>query len=229
MGTSTPIRPAPDGPLARAVHDMRGPLTVIRGLCDILERGEPCGDRRRRLRAIDAEALRLVDALDGLLAPGPAPHGPLDLAGLAAAAVERHRWAASGRAVRLTLRAPDRPMVAGDAAAIARAIDNLIGNALRHCAAAGRVRVLVSVRGRWAHLCVRDDGAGVPEADREAIFLPGHRGSAPRGPGRGLGLAIARDIALAHGGGLTLDRVGAGASFRMALPCAEAADEPGVA
>ena len=68
------------------------------------------------------------------------------------------------------------------------------------------------------HLTVRDDGAGVPDADRETIFIAGERGSAPRGPGQGLGLSIAREIAAAHGGTLTLDRLGPGASFRLVLP-----------
>lgn len=228
MSTTAPLPgPAVDGSLARAVHDLRGPLTVIRGLCDMLERGEPSADRRRRLRAIDTEAVRIADALEGLLVPveAPAARAPVDLAALAARAVERHRWAAGARPARLILSASDRPVIAADPRAVTRALDNLIGNALRHCRTGGRVTVRVGARGPWAHLCVSDDGPGVPEQDREAIFRPGCRGSAPRGHGQGLGLAIARDIAEAHGGRLHLDRSAVGATFRLILPCAGTAAE----
>lgn len=205
--------------LARAVHDMRGPLTVIRGLCEVLGRDRPAPEVRRGLRAIAGEAVRLSSALDGLVAAGPPSLGAVDIARLAAASAERHRWLADERAVRVSVRAAARPSVAGDADQLTRAVDNLLRNAVRHCCDGGRVRLGVSVRAGWVHLCVRDDGPGVSEVDRERIFAPGERGSTPRGRGEGLGLAIARDIAVAHGGGLTLDRLGApGASFRMVLP-----------
>lgn len=205
--------------LARAVHDMRGPLTVISGLCETLGRDRPQVDVRRGLRTIAAETLRLSTALDGLVGAGPPGVGAVDIARLAAASAERHRWLADERAVRISVRASAHPSVAGDADHLTRAIDNLIRNALRHCSEGGRVRISVTLRAGWVHLCVRDDGAGVAEVDRERIFTAGDRGSAPRGRGEGLGLAIARDIAVVHGGGLTLDRLGApGASFRMVLP-----------
>lgn len=229
MGSRTSVASEPHGPLARAVHDMRGPLTVIRGLCDMLERGESSDDRRRRLRAIDAEALRLSDALEGLLTPGTGRRGHVDLADLAEACVRRHRWAAEERGVRLTLGVRGRPAVDGDHGAIVRAVDNLVANALRHCAPRGAVGVTVSARGRWAHLCVRDDGAGVPHGDRDAIFTAGCRGSVPRGAGHGLGLAIVRDVAAQHGGRILLDRVESGASFRLVLPRAEDHRRPGAA
>ncbi len=205
--------------VARVVHDMRGPLTVIRGLCETLGRDRPEADVRRGLRTIAGEALRLSSALDGLVGAGPPRPGAVDIVRLAAAGAERHRWQADERSVRISVRASARPSVAGDAERLTRAVDNLIRNALRHCSDGGRVRISVTLRTGWVHLCVRDDGAGVAEGDRERIFTPGDRGSSPRGRGEGLGLAIARDIAQAHGGGLTLDRLGApGASFRLVLP-----------
>jgi signal transduction histidine kinase len=110
-----------------------------------------------------------------------------------------------------------------------RALDNLVQNALRH--ASSLVRVAVGRRGGWGYLRVADDGPGVAPGDRERIFRAGDRGSsAPPGGGRGLGLAIARDLVEAHGGRLTLDPVGSGASFRLALPLsADAGDDRGAA
>lgn len=204
--------------LARAVHDMRSPLTVIRGLCDVIARDDLPARARRGLGAIDAEVTRLAEALDGLLGRRAPRAAVVDLASLAAAAGTRFRWAARERGVDLVVRAGTPVRVAGDPGELARVLDNLLGNALRHCRAGGRVRVRALTRDGWAHVCVRDDGPGVPPAEREAIFLAGRRGSRPVGPGEGLGLAIAREITERHGGVLGVDPVGPGACFRMVLP-----------
>jgi signal transduction histidine kinase len=220
-------RPAPAGgsgeALAQAVHDLCGPLTIIRGLCAVLGRDEPSPERRRALALIDGEAVRLADGLDGLrlLASGGAEArgGAVALAPLAASVVERHEALATERGVRITAGATGGPLtVDGDAEELRRALDNLVQNALRHCSEGGHVRVAVSRRGPRAHVRVRDDGPGVAARDRDRIFRAGERGSAPRGEGRGLGLAIARGIAEAHGGRLTLDPIGPGACFRLILP-----------
>ena len=125
----------------------------------------------------------------------------------------------------LTARGAHAPVgVEGDAAMLERAVDNLLRNAIRHCGTPGRVELALSSRHGRAVLRVRDDGEGVPPADRERIFTAGERGSSPRGEGRGLGLAIAREITEAHGGCLTLDPVGVGACFRLSLPLGRTAE-----
>jgi signal transduction histidine kinase len=220
---STHLRPAVrrtarDAALARAIHDLRAPLTIIRGLCETLGRRDPSPSTRRGLRAIDGEVSRLADGLSALVWPGEAETGVFDARALASAAVARFRWAAAERGASVGLRVRGRAVAMGDETAAARAVDNLLANALRHCRPSGEVRVRVHAAGPWVHVRVTDDGAGVPPTDRERIFLPGDRGSAPRGPGQGLGLAIARDIALAAGGALTLEPVGPGATFRLTLP-----------
>ncbi|MEQ9337253.1 MAG: HAMP domain-containing sensor histidine kinase [Miltoncostaeaceae bacterium] len=211
---------SPSDALARVVHDMRSPLTVILGLCDVIARDELPSRARRGLRAIDGDVTRLAEALDGLVGRRGPGAEVADLAAMAAAAGMRFRWAAEERGVTLAVRAAAPVHVAGDPAELARVLDNLIGNALRHCRAGGRVRVRALMRDGWAHLYVRDDGPGVATGDREIIFLPGRRGSRAVGHGQGLGLAIAREIAERHGGVLSLDPVGAGACFRLVLPAA---------
>lgn len=211
------------GTLDRLVHDLFGPLTVIRGVCATLARDEPRDERRAGLALIDAETLRLAAGLDGLAraASGPgvatAPGALVCLGDLAAAVAERHRAAGAQRGLAVAcLTRGEPPTVAGSPDDLRRALDNLVQNGLRH--GRSQVRITVARRAGFGEVRVADDGPGVPAGDRERIFRAGERGSAPRGRGRGLGLAIAREIAEAHGGRLRLDAVGRGASFRLALP-----------
>ncbi len=206
------------------VHDLHAPLTIIRGLCVVLARDDPRFDRRRIVAMLDAETLRLADGLRSLSDASGGAGGALpatDLADVAGAAAERFAPAAAVRDVAIALRGARRPSwVVGERAHIERALDNLIQNALRHAPEGGTVLLGVSRRGGVATLRVRDDGPGVAPADREVIFRRGERGSRPSGGGRGLGLAIARELVEASGGRLTLDPVGTGACFRLALPLA---------
>jgi signal transduction histidine kinase len=96
---------------------------------------------------------------------------------------------------------------------------------LRNAAEAGAHRVRVSVRQTEpVVLDIEDDGPGLPEAVRADLFRP-FAGSIRRG-GTGLGLAIARDLTVAHGGGIELVETGAaGTTFRLTLPSAEPATQ----
>lgn len=210
-----------DEAVARIVHDLHAPLTVIRGLCAALARGESLPERRRALALIDGETLRLAAGLRGLVDGGrEGPVGPVDLTGLAAAARERFAAVAASAGAALDARLPSRPVwVRADAHELDRAVGNLLRNALAH-GGGTPVTIGVTVRADRVALRVRDRGPGVPVGDRARIFTAGDRGSAPRAEGRGLGLAIARDIAERHGGTLTLDPIGPGACFRLLLPLA---------
>ena len=106
---------------------------------------------------------------------------------------------------------------------IEQALANLLTNAIRHCAAKPVDIFIRRYRDNdveWASVAVRDYGKGVEPADRERIFGLFERGSSERkGAGLGLGLFIARQVVLAHGGKLSIDAVdGAGALFTMKLP-----------
>lgn len=128
-------------------------------------------------------------------------------------------------AQRLGDRVPVRTEVApvavpGSRGQLARVLGNLVDNAQRH--ARGGVRVVVREEGRWAVLEVADDGAGVPEGERERIFERFVRFDDARSRddgGAGLGLAIARDVAVRHGGTLAVRAAPeGGALFELRLP-----------
>lgn len=108
--------------------------------------------------------------------------------------------------------------VAGSRSQLARVLGNLLDNAQRHAVAS--VRVAVVREGEWAVLRVEDDGPGVPESERERIFERFVRLDDARARddgGAGLGLAIARDVAVRHGGSLG---VRTGSVFELRLPVA---------
>ncbi|QKW54785.1 HAMP domain-containing histidine kinase [Streptomyces buecherae] len=123
--------------------------------------------------------------------------------------------------------------VSGSRGQLARVLGNLLDNAQRHAERAVEVSVRRErdARGAWAVLAVADDGAGVPEAERERIFERFVRLDDARSRddgGAGLGLAIARDVVARHGGTLTVREAPAGgACFEVRLPGAAPAGAPG--
>jgi len=188
--------------LSGVSHDLRTPLTRLRlGLAMLDDRAE-------------ADALgRDVDEMERLLdaflayARGDADlaTAPCDGAALAAERVERARSA--GGAVTLADGAiTDGAPLALDAGLFTRAVDNLIGNALRY---AGRARVGIHRDAGALQITVEDDGPGIPADRRAEAVQPFVRLDAARnqnlGGGVGLGLAIAAQAAARHGGTLALD------------------------
>jgi len=109
------------------------------------------------------------------------------------------------------------PLVRADAVLLAQLLSNLLDNALQY--GEGEIGVGVARRGDVLELCVSDCGPGVPESERDAIFRPYVRGDRAGHRGTGLGLAVGRAIARAHGGELVLrPRAGGGSSFCLQLP-----------
>ena len=194
---------APAGDLAHLVHDLHGPLTVIRGLCATLSRTEHRPDHRRALALIDGEAVRLAEGLRALSRPrpegGPASL-PVDLAALARSAAERFGPAALQAGSRLSLRGVHRAVwVEADAAALERAVENLLTNALRHSGMA-EVSVILRYGVADVEIEVVDDGRP-PSSATEGFGLIGMRervglygGSLQAGPRAGGGYAVLASV-----------------------------------
>ncbi|WP_033312959.1 ATP-binding protein [Streptomyces iakyrus] len=201
--------------VADASHELRSPIASLRTQLEVAAAHPELLDLDGavedtvRLQRLAADLL-LLARLDAGERPGDAK---VDLAGLA-------REEAEGRPG-VTVDA-ERVEVAGSRGQLGRVLANLLDNAQRHARSA--VTVDVRREGDRAVVGVADDGDGVPDGDRERIFERFVRLDAARSRddgGAGLGLAIARDVAVRHGGTLTAGRGPAGgALFELRLPLA---------
>lgn len=227
--------------VARACHEVRGPLTAARlGLGLAFRSGQPA---EARLRGIELELRRAALVLDDLSEVWRRPAAvrwseaasdrqAVDLAQLLADSVEAWREAASARGARLRLLASStRPVVCGEPLRLAQAIGNLLANAVEH--GGGLVQVSCRRDGASARIEVCDEGPGLPAPVAELAARPcrGWLALAPHsrrrrqhhaGSRRGHGLAVASAIASAHGGRLSVAPSERGARLVLELPRAEA-------
>lgn len=205
-----------------AGHELRTPITIIRGHLELVDPADPDDVAETRQLVLDEldRMHRMVDDLvllakakrPDFVRPGPVEVGPLvdDILDKAAALAER-RWRVDARPdVTLTL----------DPQRITQALLQLVSNAVSVTGRDDVVAVGARVDGDVLQLWVRDTGPGIDPVDSERIFDRFARGDAGRGAeGSGLGLAIVRAIAEAHHGSVSVDgRPGDGAVFTLELP-----------
>ena len=215
--------------IALFAHEFRGALTVISGYTALLRHGLDRAETAAALEGIDRAVARAdvlcSDALAGQTPSAKArPREPVALRELVTQAAADQR-SATGRDITVTFDAPDRLTVLGDGQALARVLANVIGNAAKYSPADARIDVVVTCGeqpflGETAVLEVCDRGLGIPPELRELAFEPFERlGRDEDTPGTGLGLAVVRNVVLAHDGRVRiLDRDGGGTVVRIELP-----------
>jgi two-component system sensor histidine kinase MprB len=207
--------------VADASHELRTPLTSIRANVELLERARdmPPPDRAAVLASVRGQLedlTILVGDLVDLARPGGRAHEPpeeLRLDRLVEDAVQRARRHAPATEFALTT---EPCMVSGSRARLARAVGNLLDNAVKWGPPGAPVEVCVSA----GEAIVRDHGPGIAEEDLPHVFDRFYRAPAARGlPGSGLGLAIVKHVADAHGGTVVAEPApGGGTRLRLALP-----------
>jgi signal transduction histidine kinase len=222
--------------VASVGHDLRTPLASLTGYLEeadrLLDAGR-AGDAAGALATARHEARRTTQLVSDLFelavldaapdepgVPGPLRLEPVPLAELLAEATAAHRSAFDSAGVSLETNAPaSLPVIRADGPRLLRMLDNLLANARRHTPAGGSVRMTAEVTGDSVVVRVADSGPGVPEDEREAIFERYYRGgdARTRGEGTGLGLAIARAVARAHGGDLTVELTPGGGATLVAI------------
>ncbi len=213
-------------------HEMRTPLTLIRGVAETLELGHVRGEEERAeyLRVLGGECDRLASMIGNVLdlarqergAP-TASRRPVDPAEIVRR-VDRtlgERLRREGFDVRLVLD-PSVPAVHGEAEALERALANLLDNAARYSGDSRWIEVALRTGPGRVLLSVRDGGIGIAASECEAIFRPFERGATAlaRGiPGTGLGLAIVAGVARRHGGSVRVEsEPDQGTTFVLDLP-----------
>jgi signal transduction histidine kinase len=207
--------------LSLASHDLRSPLTVVRGYLDILDTPIPDAQREKAVGGARRATERLESLLNDLLYAtradrvlAPQVLRPVDLSALA------HSVATSlqiGALQDITVTAAEPVVVLGDSDRLEQAITNLVGNAVKHGPAEGVISVGVATANGRARVTVSDEGPGIPEEHRETLFGRGVRGSSDA-PGSGLGLYIVRVVAEAHNGQAFVEPTDGGTRFVIDLP-----------
>jgi len=213
---------------ADASHELRAPLTVLKGDIDVtLKRVRSAEEYRETLMRCREEVERLTRLTGDLLvlarsdANVPLEHvADVDLHALLHRVGLRFESSAASRGVRLNIHA-QAVAVLGDERILERVVSNLVDNAVKYCRPQGEVRLELRVQD-GVILTVSDDGDGVSTAQQPNLFVRFFRGdpARQRSDGTGLGLAISKAGAEAHGGQLEYLTCASGATFRLTLPLA---------
>ncbi|MDT0545064.1 MULTISPECIES: HAMP domain-containing sensor histidine kinase [Streptomyces] len=215
--------------VADAAHELRSPVAAVRAELETAAR-HPRADLSARIPGMLEETVRLGALVDDLVhlarldTRGALRETEVDLDDLVEAEVRRPHArpevsVACGRIQPARIR--------GDPDALSRAVRNLLDNAVRH--AHRRVEVTLAATDSEAVLCVRDDGPGIPPADRERVFDRFTRLDDARSRdagGSGLGLAIVREIVTRHGGRASVEDGGPGARLVLRLPVSPPGGRP---
>jgi two-component system sensor histidine kinase BaeS len=220
--------------LADLAHELRTPLATIDGYLEGVGDGVMAADQTT-LQVLQTETARLRRLVDDLNAVSRAEARQLDLHlvscqpdTLVTSAVQAAKAAYAAKDVALTMRLdPHLPQVAADPDRIGEVLANLLGNALRHTPAGGRVEVATTNPDGRVQLAVTDTGEGIPPELLERIFERFYRVDPARthtdAGGSGIGLTITRAIIHAHGGRIHAETQGPGrgARFVVILPAAQ--------
>ena len=204
-----------------ASHDLRGPLTVIRGNLDLLKRDLGEEDRQEALRAIGAETDRMAGIVNALLILAEVESGKVELQETVslrrivlselrrARQLARSRKIAAGRQEDLSIK--------GDVHRLKQLLGNLVDNAIRYTPEWGTITLSLFRDNGWARLEVVDTGVGIAPEHLPNIFDRFYRTDRARARARGgtgLGLAIVKGIAEQHGGKVTVaSELGKGSTF----------------
>src|SRR6266850_2082724 len=217
--------------MALVTHELRTPITAIQGMSEVLAQFDVETERRREMNAaINDEAKRLAQMIDEYLdityleaSARQLRKTPLRVDAL----VERvllllNPWATS-RGIRLTSGFDQEPpVVLADSELLARAVTNLVANAVKYSASGREVRVSVRASGHELLIAVADRGCGISAEDLKHIFEKFYRVQRADNagePGTGLGLALVHEIMTSHGGRVDVEsELGAGSTFTLRLP-----------
>jgi signal transduction histidine kinase len=219
-------------------HEFRSPLTTLRSMSEMLERGRVPGDERKQryYSVLSREAQRLHRLVEDLLDFGRMEAGkrqydmrPTEISTLVSQVVAELSEEHAARGFQIGIREMSPGSVFGDADALRRAVRNVLENAIKYSGDSRRVDVEVgNLEGR-VFVSVQDYGMGISRADLRRIFRKFERGSAAKTSsiqGTGLGLAMVHGILRAHGGFVQVEsQENRGSTFTLLIPRIAANEE----
>jgi two-component system, OmpR family, heavy metal sensor histidine kinase CusS len=219
---------------ADASHELRTPLTILRGqIEEALRNGRFTPEQERLLVELLDETSGLQKIADNLLllarfdlGKDPIRRAPFDFSALIGEACEDAELLAAPKEIRIKAQVASGILVDGDSVMLRRVVLNLIDNAVKYNRPEGEVHLALSRTDGEAVFTIGNQGPGIPEDRRGALFQRFFRLSSDRNSatgGSGLGLSLCREIVLAHGGRIELAHSASDwTEFRVHLPAPDA-------
>lgn len=197
-------------------HELKTPVTALQGSVEAL-RQEP---DQKLLDNVQRETERLSHLVGLLIELQKLEYYEMrwetfELTSLLETVIDSYQFAAKKKRVTLDLKAPEECLARGDSSKIRRVLENLVDNAIR-CSPEGAEVILELTEGELLEVRVSDQGPGIPDSEREAVFERGRGGNAVAS--LGLGLAVAAEVVKLHQQTLSLETPEVGSSFRFTLP-----------
>jgi signal transduction histidine kinase len=230
--------------LSSISHDLKTPLTVMRGTIQLLQRRLKQGDMSAlldRLKVLEVSINKMQGMIEDILTIAQLKAGqhldldirPLNLFPLITRIVEEQQEITHRHHLHLSTYSRDLP-VQGDAIRLDRVITNLLTNAIKYSPDGGSITLDITdeeeSNQHWIVMRFQDQGIGIPEADQPFLFRPFYRASNARGhiPGTGVGLASAAQVVREHGGTISLSsQQGQGSCILVRLPVNGKSEERG--